>query len=395
MTESPPQNKMQRVTREELHTLVWQKPMIRLAEEFGVSGNGLAKICDRLDVPYPPRGYWAKKEAGKPVVSFRLPARTDGTPQTADIFRTPPKPAEPATLPEADEAAAIAAAKASGIAVPQALDELHPRVTAWITEHRRDQKEREQESRRHRRDAWWSPRLLSDLTDRDFYRFRVTSAVFKAVEKAGGRIEASPITGRVTFQVSGRNVDCSIVEKLRKSLKPRDETSKWTAYPDHHQSGLASSGFLRVSITTYLGGRQPQWIETDKIKIGDILPEIVGAIIAAGPILKKQQLEREEREKRYREEEVRRHEARRLREADEKRWNKFCELAASWEERFRLLVFLAEIERRASEEGEISIAGNSLGDWIAWAKQRTEALDPFDRGVSGVFEAVATVPQWG
>ena len=44
-----------RVTRDELYALVWQKPTSRVAEEFGISGNGLAKICDRLDVPYPPR----------------------------------------------------------------------------------------------------------------------------------------------------------------------------------------------------------------------------------------------------------------------------------------------------------------------------------------------------
>jgi hypothetical protein len=82
-----------RVTREELHQMVWQQPMSRLAEEFGISGNGLAKICDRLNVPYPPRGYWAKKEAGKLVVTFKLPPRKDGVPQATDIHPTPPKPA--------------------------------------------------------------------------------------------------------------------------------------------------------------------------------------------------------------------------------------------------------------------------------------------------------------
>jgi hypothetical protein len=46
---------------EELYRMVWDRPMIRLAEEFGITENGLAKICDRLDVPYPPRGHWAKK----------------------------------------------------------------------------------------------------------------------------------------------------------------------------------------------------------------------------------------------------------------------------------------------------------------------------------------------
>jgi hypothetical protein len=91
-----------RVTREELYQMVWDKPMIRLAEEFGITGNGLAKVCDRLDVPYPPRGHWAKKEAGKPVVTLKLPPRRDGIPSAADIHPTPPKPAP---SPAAEQAA--------------------------------------------------------------------------------------------------------------------------------------------------------------------------------------------------------------------------------------------------------------------------------------------------
>ena len=81
-----------RVSRDELYALVWKTPMSRLGAEFGITGNGLAKICDRLEVPYPPRGYWAKKEAGKPVVTFKLRAWSDGIPEWIDIHRTPPKP---------------------------------------------------------------------------------------------------------------------------------------------------------------------------------------------------------------------------------------------------------------------------------------------------------------
>jgi hypothetical protein len=43
--------KPRRVTRVELYAMVWRTPMSRLAEEFGISGNGLTKICNRLDVP--------------------------------------------------------------------------------------------------------------------------------------------------------------------------------------------------------------------------------------------------------------------------------------------------------------------------------------------------------
>jgi hypothetical protein len=47
----------QRVTREELYDRVWSTLMIQLATEFGISDVGLAKICKRLNVPVPHRGY--------------------------------------------------------------------------------------------------------------------------------------------------------------------------------------------------------------------------------------------------------------------------------------------------------------------------------------------------
>jgi hypothetical protein len=62
------------LTREELHDLVWSTPILKLAEEFGLSDRGFAKICARHLVPTPPRGYWAKVEAGQPVK--RTPLRS-------------------------------------------------------------------------------------------------------------------------------------------------------------------------------------------------------------------------------------------------------------------------------------------------------------------------------
>lgn len=58
---------MPTLTRQELYDLVWSTPMTKLAENFGISDASLAKVCDRHRVPRPPRGYWAKKEAGKKV----------------------------------------------------------------------------------------------------------------------------------------------------------------------------------------------------------------------------------------------------------------------------------------------------------------------------------------
>lgn len=65
------------LTRKELYRRVWSKPMTAVADEFGLSGNALAKICNRLMVPYPPRGYWTKAGARKAVTKPPLPLAPD------------------------------------------------------------------------------------------------------------------------------------------------------------------------------------------------------------------------------------------------------------------------------------------------------------------------------
>ncbi len=48
------------VTRAELFDSIWAEPMGNVAARYGMSGNGLAKICDRLDIPRPPRSHWTR-----------------------------------------------------------------------------------------------------------------------------------------------------------------------------------------------------------------------------------------------------------------------------------------------------------------------------------------------
>lgn len=56
-----------KLSRRELYELIWSKPVEKVAEDFGISGRGLAKICERHRIPSPPRGYWARLAAGQNV----------------------------------------------------------------------------------------------------------------------------------------------------------------------------------------------------------------------------------------------------------------------------------------------------------------------------------------
>lgn len=77
-----------RVTREELYELVWSMPIVTASKQYGLSDNGLRKVCKKLGVPTPPRGYWAGRARRKRPA--RLPPAKQGWPTEAWL----PRPAE-------------------------------------------------------------------------------------------------------------------------------------------------------------------------------------------------------------------------------------------------------------------------------------------------------------
>ena len=53
------------LTRAELFERIWSEPMGAVAGRYGLTGNGLAKICDRLDIPRPPRSHWTRSASAR------------------------------------------------------------------------------------------------------------------------------------------------------------------------------------------------------------------------------------------------------------------------------------------------------------------------------------------
>lgn len=69
-----------RVHRDTLYAEVWSTPMVSLASKYGVSAVFLSRVCARLNVPCPPRGYWARKKSGqKPNIPPLPKSRTGDT----------------------------------------------------------------------------------------------------------------------------------------------------------------------------------------------------------------------------------------------------------------------------------------------------------------------------
>lgn len=48
---------MEQWNREELYADVWEHPLTKLQEKYGVSNVAIGKACRKLKVPLPGRGY--------------------------------------------------------------------------------------------------------------------------------------------------------------------------------------------------------------------------------------------------------------------------------------------------------------------------------------------------
>jgi hypothetical protein len=158
--------------------------MSQLAVQYGITGTGLAKICKRLQIPVPSRGYWAKKAAGKKVITYRLPEPTKSLPQRITITPTPPPPPAPVIAPELQAKVDAALANVSAVPVPERLTRPHTIIAAWLDDH----EQRKREAQRSR-DPWLrNISMPKPFTATDGRRHRILDALFKALEREGAKI---------------------------------------------------------------------------------------------------------------------------------------------------------------------------------------------------------------
>lgn len=96
---------MRWISRTELFEDAWSRPMLRIAEDYGVSSTALKKTCDRHEIPTPPRGHWAKLEVGRGEPRPQLSPASD---PHLERIRIVGGPNLPASVKEAQAAAKAA-----------------------------------------------------------------------------------------------------------------------------------------------------------------------------------------------------------------------------------------------------------------------------------------------
>jgi hypothetical protein len=91
-------------SRNELYEKVWDRPVTKVAQDYGVSDVAIAKVCRKLKIPLPGRGYWAKKQYGYSVSRKPLPKLKEAIVVTRNVPCPMPLNAPPASQHPEDQA---------------------------------------------------------------------------------------------------------------------------------------------------------------------------------------------------------------------------------------------------------------------------------------------------
>jgi hypothetical protein len=360
------QRQIVRLTRHELYEEMRSRPAISLAKEFGISGRGLGKICSRLEIPVPPRGYWAKLAAGKHVTRPPLPTAKSEVPSEMVIQPSPEAP--PTALPEQVRAEVIAVLEhRHQIIVPETLRSSHPIVKGWL-EQKRERRKVDQLSGRKS-----EPPL--DTTERR--KLRILGAIFSEIERLGHALKET--RGEIYFEIGAQRLDYKVSEHYRQvQIELSDEERRCSWDPAiGTRTDLEATKELCFEITTYISEPiRKRWRDGKRKKLEEQLGELIAGLIKAAAIRREWERVRAEEERQRRELEIQRIEQERLRRIDAARWRHICELATLSRQASMVHIFLDELEERAKKTLREHELPAETRDWFSWARNRADAADP-------------------
>lgn len=169
------------VTREELYRLVWSEPMTKVAEQFGVSGSYMARVCTELRVPRPERGYWAKQQVGKSPPTPPLPEPEPGD----QLHWTPGQELKIRSNPS------LSNATNKKPAAPRHITGLHPVLVGAKGHIESGQKQRDVEYMKPYKRIMVDMNVTKAGLERGLV---VADLLFKALEAEGHRVTLLPAT---------------------------------------------------------------------------------------------------------------------------------------------------------------------------------------------------------
>ena len=374
------------LSRQALYDLVWGKAKTEVAKDFGVSDVAVGKACKKANIPVPPRGYWAMREAQRHRLRIPLPARGLGQSDTITFgprrgwwpqepigeLPSPPEFSEPM-----DAVIRRAQQMAGKVTMPRNLDSPHLLV-AKLLEQDELRRKKVAESKYY----WDKPRFEAPAARR---RLRLINALFLALTRAGYRPDYSGQDANELFAHVGDQLVRFIILPIKKGKQH-----------DHMFGDEAASARLplRLSIESCVDGPPgigKAWQDTDKQRLEDVIPEAVVSILVFGEVhyranainqhewLVERKHDQEEAIRKAWELAERQKREAQLKREQERRQRLFVQ-ARNWKQAADVREFVAA----AREHNEAPLHLQELEAWASWALSEAKALDPLSASLTNL-----------
>lgn len=383
------------VSREALYAQVWSTPLLKLAESYGVSNVALAKVCRKLNVPVPGRGYWAKVAAGHPVEQRPLPRTAKHQSATIRPVRRKPADAEVRRMPTADTLARIGPIDAAPVMRPHPLT-VRTRRHFADAERRLARAAKARQAGRSLPPGDWPPSedhgrlqctvaegypLTVSLAALD-RALQILDALARALEKQGFRfLRAEELPRRAASnKYPGLCVvkdDERLYFRCREGYSRRERTAAELAAAERAREYVTKceylpNGRLAIELEGDEYGLGAIFRDAGNVRLENELGRIVAAFVEAVP---RQRDRRAAREAEERERRLAEHRAweERERVRKEKEALEALMLEAERSRRFQVLRdYLDQLERTVRLDGEVSPEGQ------AWLSEMRTLVDRYD-----------------
>ena len=362
-----------RVERQVLYEQVWAQPMTKVAKEYGISNVALAKICKKLNVPCPWRGYWRRKETGKLVKPLPLPPNSDPTKQVATIHRT----IRPDAVVQMSEDAVlrinteqIAEQK---IEVPDRLTSPHHLLKAHLEEWRSPKVDDY--------GAIWSGdirQLNIRVSPKSLARaLRIMDTLFKALEARGHHVGIQEGYQRsLGVRIDGEPIEFGLEERFQRIAHPDQNNPRLESWMRKRYLYIPTSSLFLKIVAWGIDGFQKSWSDGKTAKLEACLNDFIVGLLKVAEAAKARRLKQEQEEQIRREAEHRRQDEELKRQQELASRQKLEEEAASWAKSQQLRAYLAALKNMLNaKHGEIQ-PGSRADQWLVWAHQHADRLDP-------------------
>ncbi len=194
--------------------------------------------------------------------------------------------------------------------------------------------------------------------------------LFQVIEANGLPISHKPGYKEGTYvKVNGVDVQVELKERTKRSDNPDPKSYNKYVF---HPTGILYFEFVNI----YVSGARKIWSGTPTMKLEEIVNDVVLGIVMAAILDKKRDEELERRRKKG--DEVREQE--RLKEEQKKneqeRIQALVQDAQKWQTSNIIRTYIKAVEEKYISEKTLQDINAELKDWIKWAKEKADILDP-------------------